>query len=53
MDTKEVRKLLDIISTVVNEEGSYFEKHDAILAECSDNEKTNLHEFASWFDVVS
>lgn len=43
-------QLLKFISEIVNSEGSYSEKRDAVYENASDDDKTNLAEFCSWFE---
>jgi hypothetical protein len=50
MDEKRIQSLLDLIGVIVNASGkTWNEKRDAVLAVASDDEKTNLEEFAGWF----
>jgi len=46
----DISRLLFFIDKIVSSNGSFREKRDAILAEASDDEKTSLFEFASWFE---
>jgi hypothetical protein len=47
-----VEKLLELIDEIVCDEKeglTWTEKRDSILAECTEADRTNLEEFASWF----
>jgi hypothetical protein len=48
--SKEIETLLSLIDTIVNAEGTWKEKRDKIMDEASDNDKSNLAEFAGWFE---
>lgn len=51
MNKTEIEKLLELICKAVNElKGSWGDKRDAVLAEASDEDKTNLVEFSGWFE---
>lgn len=51
MKKEEIVKLLELVGKAVNElNGSWSEKRDAVLAESSDEDRTNLEEFAGWFE---
>jgi hypothetical protein len=51
MTEKAIDELLMAISILVNEDKrSYKEKHQDIIAALSDDDRTNLSEFLSWFD---
>lgn len=51
MDTQKIEKLLELIGEIVNaEKGSWNEKRDLVLNEASQEDKTNLLEFAGWFE---
>jgi hypothetical protein len=45
-----IQKLLDAITSIVADSGTWQEKRNAILAEADETERTNLDEFLSWFD---
>ena len=49
MTAEKIRHLLSLISQAIEAEGSWGEKRQSILNECSDEDKTALAEFASWF----
>lgn len=49
VDDKLVEQVVQAIDKLVRAEGSWHEKHAAIIDECSSDEETNLHEFLSWF----
>lgn len=49
MTTSEIQKLLEYITIVVNGNGSYAEKREKILDNATDDDKTALFEFVSWF----
>lgn len=56
MDKAKIEKLLELIGEAVNSTGGqhdpgWKEKRDRVLAEASDDDRTNLHEFAGWFDA--
>lgn len=54
MDTAKIQQLLDLIDECVMEGGkTWREKQQAVLTQAEGNEriKTNLEEFASWFEV--
>lgn len=49
---KPVRTWLDTLREIVNGEGTWQDKRDAIWSECSDDDdRSNLEEFAGWFAV--
>ena len=50
--TKAIETLLSAINDLVREGGTWQEKRDKVLSECSDDDKTNLAEFLGWFDGV-
>lgn len=50
MDLKLIEDLLEAVTKVVQDSGSYKEKAVAIKAACSDEDRNNLSEFLSWFD---
>jgi hypothetical protein len=52
MNQKKIERLLGLISDFVQETDgqSWRDKKDAILAEASDEDKTNLTEFCAWFE---
>jgi len=50
MDAKKINQLLELIGEVVNENGPFKEKRDAVLAQTDEAAETNLQEFCSWFD---
>ena len=51
MQKIKIQTLLDLIDDVVNnEDGSYAERRDAILAECNEQMRITLDEFISWFE---
>lgn len=52
MKKEEVEKLLELVGKAVNSGGTWKESAAAVLAEASDEDKTNLAEFASWFEEV-
>jgi hypothetical protein len=41
--------LLTTLGEIVNSDSPWKEKRDAILKECTDNDRTNLAEFSAWF----
>jgi hypothetical protein len=50
MSPEKIEKLMQLIAELVNETGSpWKEKRDAFLSECSDDDKSSLFEFVSWF----
>jgi hypothetical protein len=51
MDEKKIEKLLELISELVSGSGTWKEKRDSVLDEASSEDKTNLEEFASWYDT--
>jgi hypothetical protein len=52
MKKEEIEKLLELIGKAVDMEvrGGWQVKRDAVLAEASDEDKTNLSEFSGWFE---
>jgi hypothetical protein len=51
MDRAKLTKFLDLLDEIVNEaEGAWSDKRDALLAICDDKDKSNLEEFAGWFE---
>jgi len=53
MKKDDINKLIELIDQAVNgdEHGTtWIEKRDAILRECTESDKTNLEEFAGWFE---
>lgn len=51
MSSAQIDKLLELISEIVNiSDIPYKEKAERILGSCSEDEKTALLEFVSWFD---
>lgn len=51
MSKKEIETLIELISKLVGTDGmSWSEKKALIIANASDDDKTNINEFASWFD---
>jgi len=49
MSTQKIELLIELIHTLIGEDGTWKEKHDLILQSASAEEKTSLEEFASWF----
>ena len=49
MKKLDIDRLLELIQEAVNSDGSWTEKRDAILAQCTEDERTALDEFACWF----
>lgn len=54
MKKEEIEKLLELIGKAVNNNGvgAWSSKRDVVLAEASDDDKTNLAEFCGWFEEV-
>lgn len=52
MTKLEVEKLLELIGKAVNNNGTWHDKRDAVLAEATDGDKVNLSEFCGWFEEV-
>jgi hypothetical protein len=52
MTTVQIDKLMEAISDIVGADGSYKDKVEKILGSCSEDEKTALFEFVSWFDEI-
>lgn len=52
MKKEAIAKLLELIGEAVNnpDAATWIEKRDAVLAEASDDDKTNIAEFAGWFE---
>jgi hypothetical protein len=48
----DIRIMLDTITLIVKANGPYKEKLQIILAECDEEDRTNLGEFIAWFDAV-
>lgn len=49
---KAIEQLFVCLDTIVGMHGmTYNEKREAVLAAASEIDNTNLHEFASWFEV--
>jgi hypothetical protein len=46
----EIKKFLELLREVVNGEGSWKERRQRIWDESDEQDKTNLAEFAAWFD---
>jgi len=51
MNTKEIETFFTILDNIMRAGGTWKEKRDMLLAEASDDDKTNLDEFAAWFDT--
>jgi hypothetical protein len=45
-----IQRLLSTLDDIVRASGNWKEKGEKILASCSDDDKTNLMEFVTWFD---
>lgn len=50
MDNAKLSKLLELVSELVGEGKPWKEKRDMLLAEASEDDKTNLMELVGWFD---
>lgn len=50
MDTKLIETLLSTIADVIRADGDWKGKRDAILNECSIDDRTNLGELVAWFE---
>jgi hypothetical protein len=50
MNENRIATLLELIAEAVQGDGTWREKAQAILAEATESDKTNLQEFATWFD---
>lgn len=49
--SNDIRKLLELIEEIVNENKPWSEKRSEILAEASESEALALEEFSSWFEA--
>jgi len=49
MTSDKVARLLDLLNDLVNEPGTWREKKAALESQASDDDKTNLAEFAAWW----
>lgn len=49
LDVNKIQKVLDAIGEVVQCDGSWLEKKDAILDRADEDEKSMLDEFVEWF----
>jgi hypothetical protein len=52
MTTVQIDKLLEAIQDIVGADGPYKDKVEKIMGSCSEDEKTALFEFVSWFDDI-
>lgn len=50
MTKQEIEKLVELIGNTVRMEGGWQEKRKLILDHASEEDITNLEEFASWFE---
>jgi hypothetical protein len=52
MSKDKLEQLLNLITELVDENKPYAEKRREVLIECSEHDRTNLQEFASWFEEI-
>ncbi len=51
MEASKIRKLLELVYELVKEPGATWrEKRERVLEEASEQEETQLFEFAAWFE---
>jgi hypothetical protein len=50
MDDKKIERFLEMLTEIVGDNMPWKEKREHILGLASPDEKTNLEEFASWFE---
>jgi hypothetical protein len=46
---KAVEKFLDAINDLADAGGTWKEKRDAVIRQCTHNDRTNLEEIITWF----
>lgn len=51
MDATKMTKLLELVSDLVDEDGPYQKKRDALLVAAGPQQRMDLEEFVSWFEV--
>ena len=50
MDKKKIRQFLESVKELMDAEGDWRSKRDAIWQEATADERIALHEVAAWFD---
>lgn len=52
MNKAKLEQFFDLLGDIVNEDGPYREKRKALVEAASEEDRTTLNEFISWFDEV-
>jgi hypothetical protein len=50
VETKLIDLLLSTIGDIIDAEGNWTDKKEAIIQQCDNTDKTNLFEFITWFE---
>jgi hypothetical protein len=50
MDDKTYEQFFDALSRIVNEDGPYRARAEALISQASEEDLTNLHELISWIN---